>query len=182
MESINTYGVVGILVLLILRDVFAFVQTRRNGKKKSCHFHERWGGNIEELHEWHKPDAETGRFRWYERDDEIIQSVVKIGEDIVHEIRELRKAYTKERALEPLQSLPQQALGGVVILSCPLDPKARVPDLLCGIKRRPLVLYRPRHPIHQLHSHPLSPPHPSPEHHHTAAPRPPRYIHDSQSP
>jgi len=94
MENFKEYGVVGILVLLILKEVFAFVKVRMGSGPtcpNACKFKAFHATQVEELHEWHKPDPETGRFSWYERDGEIIAAVARVGEDLVRELREFRK-------------------------------------------------------------------------------------------
>ncbi len=94
MDNFKEYGVVGILVLMILKEVFSFVKARMGGGPtcpNACKFRAFHGEYLDELHEWHKPDAETGRFRWYSRDGEIIEAITKMGESLVHELREFRK-------------------------------------------------------------------------------------------
>jgi len=94
MEAVSQYGVPAIVALMIIKEVFGFVKTR-NGKGPLRGFEVYHAKQLSDLYNWHKPDPETGRFRWYERDDEIILALRKNGNEIVHEIRELRKAYVK---------------------------------------------------------------------------------------
>ncbi len=104
-QALVQYGISsGILALLILKEVFTFIKTRSNGKNGyngSSRIVDYFRQIIDQLKlsnrqtydlwEWHKPDQETKKFKWYGREDEIMRSFQKVGDDIVKEIRELRK-------------------------------------------------------------------------------------------
>jgi len=66
-NDLTSAGIVGILVLMILKEVLGFVKAR-NGKKTSCPMFEteafvKLNRKIEDLHVWHAPDA-TGQQNW----------------------------------------------------------------------------------------------------------------------
>lgn len=93
-QSLMQYGIPGILALLILKEVFTFIKTRSNGKidysRQIIDQIKSSNRQTYDLWEWHKPDPETNKFKWYGREDEIMRSFQKVGDNIVREIRELR--------------------------------------------------------------------------------------------
>lgn len=104
MEKMTQYAVPGILALLILKEVFGYLRKSNGSDRKpceGCYFREThsekklraMGDQIDELHAWHRPDPETGKFKWYSRDGEIIDAIRDMDKDIVRELREFRKVW-----------------------------------------------------------------------------------------
>lgn len=75
-------GVGGIFVLLALQQLKPYIINGKNGKSSRIVFGDGDKKILRDLHKWHAPDPETGRFRWYDRHDEMIAAVGKLGEKI----------------------------------------------------------------------------------------------------
>ena len=71
-ERILELGVGGIFALMLLREIIPHIKNGRNG----------WKVQLKDLWEWHKPDPETGRFAWYERDQEVVRLIREVNENI----------------------------------------------------------------------------------------------------
>lgn len=83
----------GVLVIIVLEKVFSFIRWWKNGKPSggSCQWTADCYGKVKDLHDWHRPDAETHRFSWYTRDEEIIKAIEEMKKEVVRELRDLRK-------------------------------------------------------------------------------------------
>ena len=74
----------GIITVLVLREVLPFI--RRNGANG-------YQRHIKDLWRWHQPDPETGRFKWYARDDAIIKAIRESNQEVVKELYALRRVF-----------------------------------------------------------------------------------------
>ena len=87
-EDLTATGVAGsiIAVILILREVFAFLdrqQAKKSGSTKQAAFTYRDRNMLEDLHKWHDREDVDGIKVWYVRSS-LEKSVDKLGDAIEH--------------------------------------------------------------------------------------------------
>ena len=76
MDDMAQIGAAGLLVLIILREVFAFLKTR-NGVTKSQHL-DKMSKQLDELHQWHNVVDDDGVKVWYVRRS-LEQAIVRFA-------------------------------------------------------------------------------------------------------
>lgn len=101
LNGIGDIGAAGIFVILILRSVFEFVNRNKDKCQNgvACRFTHYQQKQLDDLHLWHSPNPETGRFEWYDRSGNWTELLRTVNDSIVAQTATLRELCEEMRLL-----------------------------------------------------------------------------------
>lgn len=95
LNGIGDIGAAGIFVILVLRTVFDYVSKRQG----YVTFGTLQAKQLDDLHAWHSPNPETGRFEWYDRSGNWTELLRTVQDSIVAQTATLRELCEEMRLL-----------------------------------------------------------------------------------